>query len=471
MTRILFASSLLMTLATTAVGQETEVTAEQTEEAAQQVEQAEAPMPKKSESTLEACRDGDDNDHDEHVDCDDQDCEIYAMCIKKSEPETEEDSEAQATPPKENTEKKDEIVHRPFSLGFVPGLTTDGGAEGRVRNNFSLNFIGWGDYLSGADLSYIGGIRKFDVNGFQGAGIFNYTNGEFNGVQASGITDITHGAFTGLQGSGIASVTGGEFKGFQGAGIASVTGGDFKGFQGAGIASVTGGDFKGFQGAGIANYAKSIKGVQVSGIANVASGEVHGLQAGLINYGTRVRGTQIGLINIAAKEMKGAPIGLINYAGDGILAPTIWGSDNSAVNIGLKMGSKYVYGILGWGIHPVPGEERDSLISGLGGHIDFDPLWLEIDLLNHWLHREFKWGEGETDMIHKLRVTVGYRVVDQLSLFVGPTLNLLISEVRDDADLIPSFAHYEDDDLTVKLSLGFIAGLQWEPKWGALNSR
>lgn len=33
------------------------------------------------ENTLEGCRDGLDNDDDGHLDCDDQDCEIYAMCL------------------------------------------------------------------------------------------------------------------------------------------------------------------------------------------------------------------------------------------------------------------------------------------------------------------------------------------------------------------------------------------------------
>ena len=34
------------------------------------------------ENTLEMCRDGEDNDADSHVDCDDQDCEIFAICIQ-----------------------------------------------------------------------------------------------------------------------------------------------------------------------------------------------------------------------------------------------------------------------------------------------------------------------------------------------------------------------------------------------------
>ena len=38
------------------------------------------------ENTLEGCRDGQDNDGDGHVDCDDQDCEIYAMCLEQPAP-------------------------------------------------------------------------------------------------------------------------------------------------------------------------------------------------------------------------------------------------------------------------------------------------------------------------------------------------------------------------------------------------
>ncbi len=38
------------------------------------------------ENTLEACQDKQDNDRDGHVDCEDQDCEIFAMCVREPEP-------------------------------------------------------------------------------------------------------------------------------------------------------------------------------------------------------------------------------------------------------------------------------------------------------------------------------------------------------------------------------------------------
>lgn len=149
------------------------------------------------------------------------------------------------------------------------------------------------------------------------------------------------------------------------------------------------GDSRGFQGAAIGNFAENLSGVQLSAISNIAYGELNGFQAGLANYSGKARGVQLGLVNIA-REHHGAPIGLINAVGDGMLAFNLYASDTSAANFAVKMGSRYFYSILGYGIYPVgdKNERRDSVITGLGGHIDFHPLWLEIDLVGHMLHRD-----------------------------------------------------------------------------------
>jgi hypothetical protein len=44
----------------------------------------EPPPPPPKESTPEACQDGQDNDHDRFTDCDDQDCAIFTFCINKA---------------------------------------------------------------------------------------------------------------------------------------------------------------------------------------------------------------------------------------------------------------------------------------------------------------------------------------------------------------------------------------------------
>ncbi len=57
------------------------------------------PVPPPAEDTVDACRDGVDNDGDSHVDCDDQDCEIYAICVQQPEtPPSEENVQTEPLP-------------------------------------------------------------------------------------------------------------------------------------------------------------------------------------------------------------------------------------------------------------------------------------------------------------------------------------------------------------------------------------
>lgn len=47
---------------------------------------APAPAPPPAENTIEGCQDSLDNDNDGHVDCADQDCQIYALCVQPPAP-------------------------------------------------------------------------------------------------------------------------------------------------------------------------------------------------------------------------------------------------------------------------------------------------------------------------------------------------------------------------------------------------
>jgi hypothetical protein len=371
------------------------------------------------------------------------------------------------------TGKEEEITVVPINFSLVPGLSTNHGVSGRIKNKLSLiALLDWSDELAGLELAGIGAVRWGNVKGVQLAGTFNYSGG---GV-------------TGFQGSGTANITQKDFKGAQMAGTLNYTGEDLAGFQGSGAANIVKGHIAGFQGSGVVNYAGSIKGVQAAvinvatgrsdglqaGVVNVTTGRVKGLQAGVVNYGGKVRGVQIGIVNIA-KEMEGAPIGIINYVGNGILAPTVWVSDTSRYNVGLKMGSRSFYSILGMGLNPVGSEEWFSTLFGLGSHIDFDPMWLEIDMVHHDLHNRHgdrNWKNEDTDTLAKLRTVFGYRVFDQLSIYGGPTLNYMDSDVRDDIIGTDFLKIWEKTrgDTNKKLWPGFMLGLQFEPRWGKLNS-
>jgi hypothetical protein len=403
------------------------------------------------ENTVAQCGDKKDNDSDGHVDCADQDCAIFAICVKPERSDTSATIADSAKTPsggggQPSGESADELIVRPFSIGFVPGLSTDSAAEGEVLNHFSLNFIGWQDHLQGAELSILGAIRKGNVTGFQGSHLFN--------------------------------VVAGDLRGFQGAGLVNVTAGDTTGFQSAGLLNVAGGAMNGFQGAGLVNVSgDGSRGVQMSGIANVSTGAFTGLQLSLVNFGTDVTGAQVGLVNIASKSMKGASVGLINFAGDGIFAPTVWVSPASMVNLGLKMGSRNFYSILGAGVHPVGDDRRTSVAVGFGAHGDLTgKWWMEFDLMHNRLYDQ-KFGfdsyeDYDVDFIEQARLNLGFRFTRDFSVYAGPSLDVLVSEVRDEIGFATFYTHTDKSaDTNVAISLGLTAGIQWEPGIGNLNTR
>jgi hypothetical protein len=426
------------------------------------------------------------------------------------------------------------IRHRPVSMGLFPGVTTDGGAEGRVRNNFSLNLIGWGDDLYGFELSSIGAIRHGMVKGLQISGVFDFTKESSSGVVIGGVTNIAGGSSYGLDISGVASVargdsigqqvggvatwsggraiglhiggvasltrgesigqqvggavtwSGGKAIGLHIGGVASAAGGDSKGVFVAGVAHVTRGaaiglalsgvadvatgPVDGLQIGGVSAYAGSLQGLQIGGVASVAREEMRGLQVGgVVNVCGSCKGAQIGVVNIATKSFKGAQVGLVNYAADGRLAFTYWGSETALVNVGMKLGSRHMYGILGLSLDPL-GERWSGYFAGLGGHAELSRgLWLEVDAISFALNPTDDWSQDEIDMLVQARGVLGWRCLEQMSIFGGLALNNLVSERRDHVGLDWSMSSSDDGDLHYRMSLGFLLGVQWEPRWGSLN--
>lgn len=394
------------------------------------------------------------------------------------------------------------LRHRPFSIGIVPGLTTDSAADSQVLNNASLNFVGWGDALRGFELGYVANIRKLDVVGGQAAGVFNFAASDVVGGQAAGWFNRAGASFMGFQGAGLVNSVGGPARGLQLAGLAnadrgSVTGvqlvlgvnlaggSDSRGMQLAGLSSLGGGSFEGAQIGGLVSATRGpVRGLQLSGLFNAAAQslagaqlstvnfakQVRGLQLGLLNVAGQVRGIQIGVVNIAAESMSGASFGLVNYAGDGILAPVVWTGDAAVANIGLKMGSRHVYSLIGAGIHPLGKSPSFSLLAGLGGHFDFHPAWLEVDYLFGTVQKDMRWSFDEPLLTHTLRFVFGWRFVDQLSMFAGPTFGLEQSRSGQRTSYLPEISRQVFGDTRLTQTIGFVVGLSLEPRVGKLNS-
>jgi len=331
--------------------------------------------------------------------------------------------------PEPDVESGQAVKVVPFNIGLVPYVSTNALKKGRLLNNISLNILlGSGQVLKGVELSALGAIRTEDSSGLMASGVFNAGLGKFTGLQGSGIANYNRELLAGVQA------------------------------------------------AAVANYARSARGAQV-GSFNVAGSGMKGLQAGIGNYAAEIRGVQFGIFNISRK-MTGIPIGLINFAGDGMLALEFWYSETSLFNMGLKMGSRWFYTILGSSIQPEGANvyadddsEYYTLIAGLGGHIRLSKRWwVDIDVLAHRLVDEYQAGSPRLDLLAKLRVALGFRVFSSLSLFIGPSLNFVASEVRKGAGIRYALFDESDDELHYMLNGGFFFGFQISPTFGELNA-
>lgn len=331
-----------------------------------------------------------------------------------------------------------------------------------------FNFTGEGRGFKAAGLfNYADGPSQ----GMHAAGLFNVVNGPTRGFTASGLLNLNTSSSHGFLGAGLVNFNSAGSSGFMGAGLININQGAYNGFQGAGLVNVSAYDIsRGYQASGLLNYAETVEGAQMAGLVNIARESVSGVQIGLVNIGGDVKGAQLGLVNVALGDLDGPQIGLVNTGGGYYLAPTFWSSGASYMNMGLKFGGNFTYAILAYGIAPEKNNERSSLIYGFGGRMNFKKIWLEIDAVSHLFMDEYRWTKHYQDSLYQFRPTVGYKVLKQLSIYAGPALNLLVSEVRKEAELIPGFWSLTASDGTnLRMSIDFTAGLQWEPQGGKLN--
>ncbi len=327
------------------------------------------------------------------------------------------------------------------------------------QDRLALNLIDWEDRaLAGLELSLVGTVRSGAVRGAQVAVAYNVAH-NLTGLQLSAGANLTTGESRGLLLAAFGNAATESFTGVQGSAFLNVAR-SFRGLQ-VSTANVTWDDIRGVQ-LSVANYTHDLTGAQ-AGVVNVAAGEVRGAQIGVVNYGTRVKGLMLGLVNVAAEvDDDTLPIGLINLFGNGLHELEFFTSDTSLFNLGLKLGSRRFYTLLGAGIHPEKDNERWSVYTGLGMRIELDSLWLDIDLLAHAMEEDYQTSNDDFTFLTQIRALVGWQLADQLAVFGGLSLNLLLSDVRPSI-APPGWSFWEtttDEGTYLQLAPGFVLGLQ-----------
>lgn len=323
---------------------------------------------------------------------------------------------------------------------FSYPLGTNGYKSYQKTNNVSLNMmIGFNGGVEGCELAGMGNINNGNVNGVQLSGMGNIAKGDINGAQFSGMFNLATGNAKGIQGAGLFNFNKGNFEYIQLAGIFNSNYGTAKGIQGAGIFNSNLGlpekeEVELVQLSGIFNQNNSvIKGGQASSILNVSMDSLTGFQGGLVNFGTYVKGVQIGLVNVCMKESENViPIGLINIVKGGLYELELSASDAIYTNLNFKMGVDRLYTIYKVGYTVFEGESVYSHGIGLGTYIDInEKSKIGLDLTSNHLTKDFLISDG-LEMLNKLDLTYRYAINDKFSAFAGPSFNVYISGYNGD---------------------------------------
>ena len=400
-------------------------------------------------------------------------------------------------------------------VSFIPFLGTNGFRSGNYINYLSLNILaGYNKGLAGVEVGGLLNINRQKTSGLQIAGLGNVVGGKMYGLQIAGFFNTTLrsvygiqlagfnnyaqdtvygfqiagfnnmlvGRMKGAQISGFNNIATREFDGVQVSGFSNLAikgvvrtqaGGFFNyaqkvtGLQASGFANVGVKKVYGLQAAGFANYAQSPTGAQVAGFLNIGTGDVTGGQVGFINYATRLKGVQIGFLNIS-DSVRGIPIGFISYVHKGYHHLQITGNENLFFQGSFKTGVDKFYNILSAGAYLQGNESAWSFGYGVGtAHTFGRRVEINLDATANTLFKDFE-TIPQLNILGQVDLQVAFKFRDYLSVFAGPTLNMLLLDTKDGevpAAFLQNYPPYVQDerllfDRNLRSWIGWKAGIR-----------
>jgi hypothetical protein len=312
--------------------------------------------------------------------------------------------------------------HAPLQMSLITPIGTNGLKSARTINHLSFNLI--------AGVS--AGTQGVEFGGFA-----NVNRSHMYGAQFAGFGNIVGGNTIGAQFAGFGNIVGGNSHALQFAGFGNIVGGDVSSAQFAGFGNIAGGKVGGGQVAGFGNVAKKVNGLQLAGFGNVAE-HVNGAQvSGFINVAKQVNGLQLGVVNIA-DEMNGIPVGLVSVVkknGYRKLEASTSGALNA--QLALKMGVEHFYNIFAVGGQFSPNQNYYAVGYGIG--TQWQPLQngliANVELMTWHVNDGISGWMRDLNLLNQAKLSVGIPLFNAITLFAGPTYNIMVSDAETAIDL------------------------------------
>jgi hypothetical protein len=340
-----------------------------------------------------------------------------------------------------------EPPHHPGSIAFLYPISTNQNPDLYVVVQLSALYSRVGSVRT-LGLNGVASRVSGDVHGLQATGIYSQVGGEVRGIQATGALNYVSGDARGLQLAGIGSVDRTDVRGIAGAGLFNVAIGNLHGAQFAGLLNIAGGTGSFLQASGFANSSGGdFQGWQLTGGYNFVSGEMSGLQTAIVNMAVTARGVQLGFANFSTEthglqvgalnflgEEHGVPVGMVNLAKNGTSDWIAYGSNQAAVNVGVRTTVRRFYSMLTAGFPDLEDDVPKTLVLTWNyGYavVAGGPWGVGLDLgFAHYIPTELG-SAGENDKLHfalQARGLVERRLNPKWSIFGGGGVAKIYSE-------------------------------------------
>ncbi|TAG95344.1 MAG: hypothetical protein EAZ20_00340 [Bacteroidetes bacterium] len=179
----------------------------------------------------------------------------------------------------------------------------------------------------------------------------------------------------------------------------------------------------------LSNKANKITRLQTSMLFNNTK-ILEGTQIGLVNRAKKMKGRQFGLINIM-DSAQGTPIGLITIVGiNGYQQLEVGMSEIFQTNLSYKLGTKKFYNIFSVATGYSEPDLKWALGYGFGRKFQFNEKnSANLDFTAYHLNKNSTWTR-ELLEIFQLKFNYHIKVNKTISIFAGPVVNLLVSDVK-----------------------------------------
>jgi hypothetical protein len=206
--------------------------------------------------------------------------------------------------------------------------------------------------------------------------------------------------------------------------------GGVRGAEFGGVFNFNKGDVQWAQWAGVFNInTGDARGVQVAGVFNLNFKDFTGFQMGVVNYSQKLTGVQLGVVNITRNADRGVPVGLVNIVKGGHYELEMTGGDVIYANINCKMGVEKFYSIIKAGITSFDDSPVYAAGFGFGGTIRISERHkLSIDASTSSIVYNNSLPIAKRNVLNKLDLTYRFEFLPNLSMLIGPSANIYITE-------------------------------------------